>query len=353
MFARRGRRKSQNAKDRRGGNETALPEWPAVTIPDELGNQRTVLPKWPVVIPSNVSTLQMVLPSSPEAWPFAMLLILDLEAVPGLTEAVDRHQRGERLDIKSAWITLLPEEDPKDSAIAVLALQLPELDLSFLVWIDVDANSEGLKIAAKTDKVIIVDEETGRHLRAQDLDKAVGGRELGFRVDDVDPLLQMLLQRVDIPLPSGATEKAEESDAEFVDGAKPASVTALLTGADAPPLVMLFDPRLEVGTFRDQLGTREFFDGYWKVRMTEEGLVARIDCGAGDERIGSWILSGAPQELGRAIVGESHGVFIVDEPAEESDGEGALLARAKKGVPLFAKAAPPMILELPDRPQSE
>ncbi|HET8955638.1 MAG TPA: hypothetical protein VFN18_08265 [Solirubrobacterales bacterium] len=309
------------------------------------------LPDWPLVVPDTVGIFGAQVPGESEAVPGSMTIVLDLEAVPGLMEVIDRNEKGEVFDVETRWAISNPPQS--DSPIAILSAHLPEIGLGFHIAILVDVYSKALMAAAKTKWVTIVDSELYGRLRSQNPFGALeSGKSLAFGVDDNEPLLLVLLQRLDLPprvpgseATANAVEGADENDAQFVSGSAPATLAAILLPTGEAPAVVLIDP--EVGKLREQLAPDSNLEGRWAAKKTDDGSIARFDCSLDGEVIASWSIMNPPQELVRAAASGHHMVAVLAKPVPEGDREAAL-AQMHEGVPIFAPAATEAMLPLMD-----
>lgn len=310
----------------------------------------TGLPAGPVIVPQTVGVIPVRFRGEGKEHPACMVIVFDLETVPGLPETVDRHQRGEELNIKTRWIALLPK-DPSGPATVLLSLQLLDRDLVLYVAIDLDRHKPGLMIAAQTKHVVIAESSLESDLRLQDPRKAFqNGKSMIFEVEDARPLLQSFLQRFDIQpktlaseISMGGAGKEGESVAEFLDGTTPVELSTLRTVPGKPMIVVLVDPA--VGSLRERLGSKPYFEGLWSVRRSEDGPIARLDCNLEGERIASWVLHAPSQEFARLVASGSHGISIVSRHVREGDDEG-VMSQVRRGVPIWASGAPLAMLEI-------
>jgi hypothetical protein len=308
------------------------------------------LPDWPFIVPDTVGVFGAQAPGGASI-PGSMTIVLDLEGVPGLAEAVDRHQKGEVFEIETRWaVTNSPEDD---SPTAVLSAYLTEIGLGFNIEIIVDIYSEALLAAARTKWVTIVDPELHSRLLSQSPFKAMeSGRSMAFGVEDNEPLLYVLMQRLDLPRKAVESEpaanapgEADETDAEFVEGGTPAIPVAILMPPDDLPAVVLVDPG--VGNLRERLAPDADLEGRWAVRVTDGGPIARLDCSLEGERIASWLIPAPVQELVRVTASGPHVVAVLVKFVQEDDSEAAA-EQAREGVLMTVGAATEAMLPILD-----
>lgn len=306
-----------------------------------LGEGDAPLPDWPIIVPYTIGVMQAQ-GAGGDGLAVSMVVVLNLDDVPGLGEAVDRNGRGEQFDTVTAWGISQPPEF--DSPVAMLALELPEIDLGFYVAIVVDEYIKGLRVAAQTKNVMIVDAEQYRHLNSEGPFEAFKhGKSMKFTVEDANPLLRVLLQRLDFPSKGLGSEASEDegkeavvSAEEFIDGATPVSVAAIQVTAGDPSIVALVDPRARTLNYR--LGSNPYFDGRWSTMATDDGPLARLDCSLEGERVGSWFVRNPPQELVRATASAAHGVLIIDKQIL-GDREEAMQSYLREGVSIWVDAS--------------
>jgi hypothetical protein len=309
------------------------------------------LPDWPAIRPYHIRIMQFQLPDLAEGLPASMVVVLEFDAIPGLSEAVDRQPEGEAFDTVTRWSISHPPES--DSPFALLSIYCKQRDLGFHIAINVDQHSEALMVVARTKSVLIIDPEMDRNLRLQNPFEAMkSGRMMDLNVEDAQPILQILLQRQDIPpkTPTADEAPAEDSDernlAEFLEGARPAKLTSIVMMVDLPPTIVLVDP--EVGDLPDRIGPEPGFAlGSWTAKAADDGPVIRLECSLEDGSTASWFLTSPSQELMRVAALSTHMVVVADKPIRQGSNR-KVLAQMAKGAPIYVDKVNLAMLEFID-----
>jgi len=311
-------------------------------------------PDWPVIVPLGIRIAQAQGPRPTDTVPTSMSIVLDVDNIPGLPEALDRHLAGEVFDTETRWWVSHPPQSK--SPIAILSVYLQQPDLGLHIAIDVDEYSNALKIVARTKRVAIVDPEMDHNLRIKNpfevLNSKDSGRSMVISVEDAQPVLQILLQRLDISpqglaaeaTPTDTSEDEGQSVEEFLSGARKATLTTLVMIAGEAPAIVLVDPGVRSLGDRLSFGP-DFTEGRWKVKHDDDALILRLDCGPEDDCIASWFLVDPPQELLRAAGCGANLVVVVDRPIRPGSNR-KVLAQMNKGTSIYVEKATFALFEL-------
>lgn len=251
--------------------------------------------------------------------PLAMLLTIDIDAVPDLREIFRRQQDGEEFDVRARWAAAMDRTGTHPPNL-VLDFYLPEFDLGIAIYIDVDEHPKSIQAAILTGRAILVDPERSVQLQEED--------EIGTALDelrvftvqppDPKPAIGVLQQRFNFPRPTYEPERqavtaenSEEVAEEFFADSRVAAGAAVYVRGDGPSSIIIVDPESAVLKDRIPDGTR--VEGRWGVIAGGEHVVLAFDAMVGAERLGRWLIADPPEELVRAGSNGAHSVAVVSE----------------------------------------
>jgi hypothetical protein len=258
--------------------------------------------------------------------PFAMLLTVDVDAVPGFREVVARQEAGEEFDVAARWAAAMDDEGNHPPH-AVLDFYLPEFDLGIAIYIDVDEYPNSIQAALRTGRVAIVDPPTSARLQQADDVAAALDEVRAFSVQPPDPapLVGVLQQRFDFPReryePIRETltpETSAEVANAFLEGGTIVAGAGVFVRGDAPSSIILVDPGS--GSLRAELADDAKVEGRWGVMAAGEHSVVAFDAVADGAPLGRWLIADPPDELVRVGSNGAHGVSVLTAlPSDDQD----------------------------------
>jgi hypothetical protein len=156
----------------------------------------------PLLVPLQVGSFGAQSPGGEESEVLAMTATIDIDQLPGLRAAFEKHHAGTLLDITAQWHMAVPG-DTTVAPLAFLHLEIEEFKLSFDIIFDVDEHQRSLAAAARTGKLTLFEPELGGALRIEAPQEALRRlMSLGVMTGDTEPLRRVLHQRFDLPFTS-------------------------------------------------------------------------------------------------------------------------------------------------------
>src|SRR5262245_1317297 len=184
--------------------------------------------------------------------PLAMLLVIDVDAVPGFREVIVRQQKGEEFDVTSRWASLTDRSGENRPPQLVLDFYLPEVDLGVAVHIDVDQHPDSIGAAIQSGLVVLVDPHDSLRLQREPVERVLDElRVFAMRPPDLTPAIGIPGHRVDLPrigdLPARQAVTPEDAgdalEAFFAGGRGVAGVGVQMQGHGLSAIVLV-DPDL-------------------------------------------------------------------------------------------------------------
>jgi hypothetical protein len=259
--------------------------------------------------------------------PFAMLLTVDVDTVPGFRDVLSRQLAGEEFDVFARWAAEIDEGGGSPPQV-VLDFYLPELELGISIYIDVDRHPESIQVAIQTGRVIVIDPELSVRLQQEEeigtaLDEL---RVFSVEPPDPSPLIGVLQQRFDFPREAYEPERhaltPETSAAaaeKFVADGRIVTGAGVCVRGDGPASIVLVDP--ESGPIAEKIPTGAKVEGRWGVIAAAEHSVLAFDAVAEDEHIGRWLIADPPEELVRTGSNGAHAVAVLTELSPDDQEE--------------------------------
>jgi hypothetical protein len=303
-------------------------------------------PPQPLLVPLQVGSFGAQTPGGDDPEVLAMTATVDIDQLPGLRAAFEKHNAGTLLDITAQWHIALPN-DKKVAPLAFLHLEIPEFQLVFDVVFDGDAHRRSLAAAARTGKLTLFEQELGEALKIEAPQDALERlMSLGVTTGDTEPLRRVLHQRFDLPFVSRPVPRqvvapgdAKNSLDEFIGDAGKEPELAIVGSVGGPTVVVIVDPAADL----DALGKAdpEKRWAHWSAVMAGPHVLVRLDVLDNKTQLGAWVWSNPEQELMRATSAGAHYVAVVTEAV--SDDPDTRRAQLKKAaVFLVNEAAPAM-----------
>ncbi|HEU4706032.1 MAG TPA: hypothetical protein VFS64_02460 [Solirubrobacterales bacterium] len=296
-----------------------------------------------VIAPFHMGVMQAQEPGTPAGHPVAVAATVDFDLVPGLREVRDRIQSGEEFDTSTHWWTSHPPRFK--SPLAILTLEMPQIDFRFDLGIEVDTYSPALMAAVQTKMIMLIDRKMEHRLRTRNPLK-VADSSIAFEVDDVESLRRILLQRLDFGEQDRDEARVDEPAGDLSENAERAEFLKVISASGLPTIIVLVDPQLEVEKVRDLVSSEPNFDGQWTARKNDQGSLVRLDCALGEKPVGSWWIPDPPQELVRAAAAGDHVVVVLKKPIRIGSYMRATARLARKGIPIVAGKASKTMFEL-------
>jgi hypothetical protein len=248
--------------------------------------------------------------------PHAMFVVVDSDDAPGLQQVLEMQKAGRDFDVRTRCGGLV-SDDPEESPLALIDLVIPETGMALELVLRVDSYRRSLLEAIRTRRLVIIDVLSARRLQTAPTYDAIGaGLSLQVTLSDVGPLVGLLQQRVNLPMPTYRAQELELAgldQAQVVrdftqDAVQPAGL-AIQYRDDGTPSIVIVDPDAPKLS-----GTRETpLAGRWQVMAGEHMAVLRLDAFAGAAPTRSWLIVAPDTRILRAAASGSHHVAVVRE----------------------------------------
>lgn len=267
---------------------------------------------------------------------YALILTVDVDAVPGFREVIDRQRKGEEFDVVSRW-GLAMDESGEQPPVALIDFYLPEFDLGIEIGIDADDYPRSILAAVRSGRVLILDPESYERLQ---LEEEAGAyldsiRPFGLSPADSKPLIGVLQQRFDFPLETYEPEGGEITDgnreavtAAFLRDARPIAGAGWSVRGDGPATIYLVDPGS--AALRESGAEGETIEGRWGTMFGDDNKVALFEMVAGGRSIGRWLIPEPADGLIR--VGSNGAHFVAVLASLEKDDQQAFEAQMQEAI---------------------
>src|SRR5215203_3084580 len=261
-------------------------------------------------------------PDQGEHPPVAMMLTIDVDAVPGFREVLARQQGGEEFDVSSRWATAIDKKGRRPPEL-VLDFYLPEFDLGVAIHINVDQHPDSIGAAVRTNRVIIVDPEISLRLQREPLKGTLEDlRVFTVQPPDSSPAIGVLQQRFDLPRETYMPERHEPTSTEeleefFAGGRTPTAASVQIRG-DGLSVITLIDP--DVGSMKEKIPDEARVDGAWGVIAAGGHSVLAFEASAKGERLGRWLIPDPPEDIVLAGSHGAHWVVLASQPSGQEGG---------------------------------
>jgi hypothetical protein len=251
--------------------------------------------------------------------PFALLLTVDVDSVPGFREIIERQRGGEEFDVVSRWGAAM-DKSGEHAPLAIVDFYLPEFELGIAIEFDVDEHPNSILAAIQSGLVFVLDTETYERLQMADESGALLDELRPFSVQPTDPraLIAVMQQRFNMPLQRYEPERVAVTDENrdelitklFAD-ARPVRGIGISVRGDGPATIILVDP--DSASLREKIPDDAKVEGRWGVFAGENHSVTTLDIFANGRQIGHWVLPEMSEEAVRAGSNGAHWVAIVTE----------------------------------------
>jgi hypothetical protein len=300
-------------------------------------------------VPLQVGSFGAQTPGGEQTEVFAMTATIDIDQLPGLRDAFEKHNAGTMLDITAQWHIAVPA-DRKVAPLAFLHLEIAEFGLDFDIVFDLDEHQRSLAAGARTGKLTLFESELGGALRTESPEDALGRlMSIGLITGDTEPLRRALQQRFDLPFSSRpvprqviAPGEAMGSLDEFTDGASENPELAIVGSVGGPTVVMIVDPTANINALAESDPETRW--AHWSAAMAGPHALVRVDVLDGKTPRAAWIWANPAQQLIRAASTGAHYVAVVTE--EVSDDPDERRAQLEKAVVFLANEAAPAMRAL-------
>jgi len=249
--------------------------------------------------------------------PFALMLSVDVDSVPGFREVIERQRAGEEFDVVSRWGAVV-DKSGKHAPLAIVDFYLPEFELGIEIGIDVDEHPGSILAAIQSGLVVILDIESYERFQRTDESGALFEELRPFSVQPSDPraLIGVMQQRFNMPLQRYEPERVALTDenrdeliAKLFTDARPVKAIGVSVRGDGPATIILVDPGS--APLREKIPEGARIEGRWGVFAGEKHSIATFDAFADDLQIGHWVLPEINEEVVRAGSNGAHRVAVV------------------------------------------
>jgi hypothetical protein len=304
------------------------------------------IPPEQVLVPLQVGSFGTQTPGGEGTEVLAMTATVDIDQLPGLRAAFEKHNAGTLLDITAQWHVAMPD-DTTFAPLAFLHLEIAEFDLDFDIVFDVDEHRRSLAAAARTGKLTLFERELGGALRIEAPEEALRRlMSLGVMTGDTEPLRRVLQQRFDLPFANRSVPRhfvasgdAMSSLEEFIGDSGKQPELAIVGSVGGPTIVIIVDPGADLDALAK--ADPETRWAHWSAVMGGPYTLVRVDVLDGKTPLASWVWANPEQQLMRATSSGAHYVAVVTERVSD-DPDERRAALDKAAVFLVDEAAPAM-----------
>jgi hypothetical protein len=300
----------------------------------------------PLLVPLQVGSFGAQTPGGEQTEVLAMTATIDIDQLPGLRDAFEKHNSGTMLDITAQWHMAVPA-DRKVAPLAFLHLEIADFDLDFDIIFDLDEHQRSLAAGARTGKLTLFERELGGALTTESPEDALARlMSIGVITGDTEPLRRALQQRFDLPFTSRPVPRlvvppgeATRSLDEFRDGASEDPGLAIVGSVGGPTVVIIVDPGADLDALT--ASDPETRRAHWSAILAGPHALVRVDVIDDKTPLAAWIWANPAPQLIRATSAGAHYLAVVtDEVSDDPDEWRAQLEKA--AVFLVAEAAPAM-----------
>jgi hypothetical protein len=254
----------------------------------------------------------------------AMFVVIDPDEVPGLRNLLKRQRAGHDFDVMTRCGVRATEGAP----LALIDIAFPEVGLAVEIAVDVDESRRSLLEAIRSQQLMLMDAERSVELQTGAApDSRLKGFSIAVPLHNVTPLIGLLQQRVDLPLPvyrpvSHDVAGLDPSKAieEFARGAVVPQAIAIRYADTSSPTIIVIDP--ELPSWPDAYTREVPMDGRWGVMLGEKASVIRLDAFHRGEPFRSWIISDPDPQIIRAGAAGAHHVMLLTELLSSDPQDG-------------------------------
>jgi hypothetical protein len=258
----------------------------------------------------------------------AMFIVIDPDEVRGLRNILKRQQAGHAFDVITRCGVRATKDVPEDVPLALFDIAFPEVGLALEIAVNVDESRRSLLEAIRSKQLVLVDAERSIALQTMDPQDAVlKGFSIGVPLHDVTPLIGLLQQRVDLPLPvyrpvahDVAERDPSETIEEFARGAVFPKAIAIQYADTSSATIMVIDP--ELPDWPDTYTREVPMDGRWGVMLGEKASIIRLDAFHREEPFRSWIIAAPDLQIIRAGASGAHHVMLLKQPLSSDPQRG-------------------------------
>jgi len=258
--------------------------------------------------------------SDPYDSPFAMVITILVDAVPGLRDVFKRQRNGEEFDVRSRWASEVDLNGVRSPVVLVDFLILDPL-IGVEIPIPVDGHPKPIEAGIRSGLIIVRDPELAEVMQKRNHASALNEyRPLALRPPDPSPIVGVLQQRFDFPRRMSEANSAyeelvpnSEAAREFAKGTRQISGAYLLYRRGLTPMLILVDSR--VGECLT--GVSGKVEGQWTAATEAGDQILRFEAVAGGETVGRWILANPDERFVRAGASGAHSVVVLAEAPTE------------------------------------
>jgi hypothetical protein len=274
-----------------------------------------------LIAPIDVGSAGVQNEGGTEREPWAMTVTIDLDAVPHLREAFERHASGVAIDTTTQWHTMT-HEDVGVSPLAFLRVEFPEFGVVFNVGFAVDEYRRSLAVAARTGLVVLLEPALSEAMRLESPKTAMRDHQsIALSVSGVEPLRRALSQRFDLPFPERTVpreehrpEEAPEAFTKFLEGGTESPAFAISAPAGQSPVIIIADDQAAAAA----VGASDERLAHWSSALLGPHSVARLDLLDGERILWTAVWANPPAALLRSTSSSAHFVAIVAGELSES-----------------------------------
>lgn len=262
----------------------------------------------------------------------AMFVVVDPDDVPGLRNALKRQKAGHDFDVMTRCGGMIGGLDP--SPVALIEIAIPEVGLCLGLAIEVDKYRHSLLEGIRTRRLMLMDSKRSLALQSMPPREALSeGLSMVVPLADVSPLMGLLQQRVDLPMPIyrpisvdlNETNRQEVATG-FIDGAAvPDAVAVQYREADKPSIVIV---DADLPSRPEPWSPETPLDGRWGSMAGNGKSVIRLDVFHKGEPFGSWLIMQPDPRIVRAGAAGSHHVMLMEEVLSKDQAEAERQWRA-------------------------
>jgi hypothetical protein len=249
--------------------------------------------------------------------PFAMVITIEVNAVPGLREVFTRQRNGEEFDVKSRWGTWVDLAGVK-SPVARLDFLILDPKIGVEILVPVDPHRKPIEAGIRSGLIIVRDPELAGAMQKQSPFGALNThRPLALRPPDPSPVIGALQQRFDFPRKKTEiggplielTPSSPASD-EFVNGVRIPRGAHVLYQRGLIPTLILVDPAVGASPgCQPPVGV----EGRWAAATGAGDKLLRLEIDAAGSTIGRWLLINPDEQFVRAGASGAHRIVVMAE----------------------------------------
>lgn len=247
-----------------------------------------------------------------------MFAVVDVDANPRLRSIMRSQQSGHDFDVITR-AGMGATDNPQESPFALLDIAFIEADLAIELSVRVDDYRESLLALVRSRRLTLMDRERAHAFQTKSSARAVReGTSISVSFGDLKPIMGVLQQRIDLPLPEYAPLQlalTDENRADmveaFLDRCRAPAQVGIQYRDEGPPSILIVDRDLPPEPFGYNQDTP--MAGRWGAMAGGGRRVLRLDVYAGTQPYGSWLLPEASTKVIRAAAFGSHHVMLLHD----------------------------------------